>query len=235
MKAERRERRAGVNTILFDIDNTLFPTSEFASIARENAIRAMVRVGLDYSEKELMQLLMKVVKFKGSNYNGHFNEMCNILGIPKRETTRYVSAAIGAYHDTKSAIQPYPDVPKTILNLRLRGYSIHVATDGKSIKQWDKLIRIGVVDLFDSVFTSEDLRVKKSEVFYTKICSRLKKSPNECVMIGDREDMDIIPAKKAGMKTVLVKRGPYGSKTRNSTADYRIKSFYKLIGIIENM
>ena len=221
--------------IFFDIDNTLFPTSEFAHIARENAIRAMIRMGLDYDENKLMKLLLQIVKQKGSNYNRHFNELCSILGIPKKEATKYVSAAIGAYHDAKSTIQPYPDVPKTLLNLKLAGYNLYIATDGKSIKQWDKLIRIGIGELFTDIFTSEDLKVRKSVQFYEKIQRKLNAKPSECIMIGDREDMDIIPAKKTNWKTILVQKGPYGSKIKKSKADYKIKNFYKLMSIIPKL
>jgi len=221
--------------LFFDIDNTLFPTSEFANIARENAIKAIMRMGLEYDEKKLMKLLLDIIKREGSNYDGHFNEMCKILDVPKKEIPKYVAAAISAYHDTKSAIQPYPDVPKMLLGLKLAGYKLYIATDGKSVKQWDKLIRIGVEFLFERIFTSEDLRVKKSTEFYKKIEKKMGIPPEECVMVGDRENMDITPAKKAGWKTILVQRGPYGSKVKNTVANVKVKSFSELYKKIDSL
>ena len=40
-----------LDAVFFDIDDTLFPTTEFAQRARWNAVKAMVAAGLELPEK----------------------------------------------------------------------------------------------------------------------------------------------------------------------------------------
>ena len=215
-----------INNILFDIDDTLFPSSEFAALARRNAVRAMIRVGFDAGEEELLRELHKIIEEKGSNYDIHFDLLLKRLDT--RNPAKFIAAAVGAYHDTKASIQPFPDVPTVLLELREVGYKIYVASNGIAVKQWDKLIRLGVSQYFDGVFVSEELKSGKSPEFYKKILKKIKAKGNGCVMIGDREDADILPAKKAGMHAIRVLRGKYSKTQRTSRADAKIKDFRKL-------
>jgi putative hydrolase of the HAD superfamily len=50
--------------------------------------------------------------------------------------------------------------------------------------------------------------VTKPDVrFYEQLTSRCDVDPQECIMVGDRIDKDIIPAKVTGMKTIRVRVG----------------------------
>ena len=51
-----------VKHVFIDIDDTLFPTSEFAELARRKAIRAMIEVGLDGDQEKLYGKLIKIIK-----------------------------------------------------------------------------------------------------------------------------------------------------------------------------
>lgn len=215
-----------INNIIFDIDDTLFPSTEFAALARRNAIRAMIRLGLDESEERLTKELESTIRKKGSNYSKHFDLLLKGLRIDNK--SRFVAAAVGAYHDTKSAIQPFPDVPSTLLTLKDVGYDLYVASNGIAVKQWDKLIRLGLGLYMDGVFVSEELKCEKSEKFYKRMVKEINAKPEECIMIGDREDMDILPAKKAGLYTVRVLRGKYRNSPKKTKADATITDFRKL-------
>ena len=208
--------------LLFDIDNTLFPTAEFAERARRNAVRAMVAAGLDLSEARLYRLLMKQVSKKGSNYERHFDDLCKSLRI--RKPAKYVAAAVAAYHDTKNAIQPYPEVPRTLLKLKELGHPLYIATSGTAVKQWDKLIRMGLTPYFEDVFVTEELGAEKGAGFFRKVLKKLRTEPSNCVMIGDRIDIDIAPAMKAGIKAVRVLRGPYEKKKGHADAEVKALS-----------
>ncbi|MBI5223252.1 TIGR02253 family HAD-type hydrolase [Candidatus Micrarchaeota archaeon] len=219
-----------IKNIFFDIDDTLFPTTDFSSLARKNAINAMIGMGLDATYSDLEHSLSKIIQKKGSNYTHHFDDLCKSLKIKK--SAKFVSAAIAAYHDTKTTIAPYPQVPSTLLNLRQKGYNLYVATNGTSIKQWDKLIRLSIALFFDDVFVSEDVGRSKDELFFTRILSNLRAKPTESLMIGDREDADIIPAKKAGMKTIRILSGKYAN-SRSSKADATISDFGMLLATLD--
>ncbi len=220
-----------IKNLFFDIDDTLFPSSEFASLARKNAVRAMMRMGLDAEEDELLRELYSIIDERGSNYPNHFDLLLKRRRI--NNPSRLVAAAVGAYHDTKASIQPFPDVPGTLLKLKEMNYKLYVASNGIAVKQWDKLIRLGIALYFEDVFVSETIGVEKSPAFYRKMLGRIRAKPAECVMIGDREDLDIMPAKKVGFSTIRILRGKY-SRTP-TRADSETKDFRKLPSIIKKL
>lgn len=220
-----------IKYVFFDIDDTLFPSSEFAELARKNAVKAMVRLGMQESEEKLYKKLLKIIEEKGSNYNKHFDELCKRLRI--RKNARYVAAAVAAYHNTKASILPYPEVPRILLQLREQGYHLYVATEGTSVKQWDKLIRLGIALYFEEVFVSEEMGKEKGIPFFKKLFTHLRISPHSCVMMGDREDRDISPAKKAGLKTIRVRRGKHANVP--SKADNVVRDLSRVPSIIKKL
>ena len=220
-----------IKNIFFDIDDTLFPSTEFAILARRNAIRAMITMGVDKSEEELFSMLMEIVKEKGSNYNKHFDDLCEKLSIAS--PARFIAAAILAYHNTKTSIQPYPDVPKTLLALRDMGYSLYVATNGKTIKQWDKLLRLRIALYFKDAYVSDEIGQEKSREFFNKIIKALDTKPENCIMVGDREDSDITTAKSAGITTIRIKKGKF--KDNPTNADFEISEISEIIQIMESL
>ncbi|MFH2106308.1 MAG: TIGR02253 family HAD-type hydrolase [Candidatus Micrarchaeota archaeon] len=221
--------------IFFDIDDTLFPTTEFAELARRNATRAMIEMGLEYGREELYQKLVGIIQKRGSNYEEHFNELCKELKI--KRNSRYVAAAIAAYHNTKSTISPYPEVPKLLLELKEQGHKIYIATNGNAIKQWDKLVRLGISIFFDDVFVSEEMKVGKSKRFFELVMKELGAKKEECIMIGDREDADIIPAKEAGIKSIKIirKEGKYCREAEKTSADFKISNLKETIKCLKSV
>ena len=217
--------------IIFDIDDTLFPSSDFSALARRNAINAMIDIGLDYSYEELNAKLNSIIKSKGSNYGKHFDDLCQSLGLA--EQSRYVAAAVAAYHDTKTSIAPFPKVALTLLKLKEDGHRLHIATNGSSVKQWDKLIRLGLELYFDRVFVSETLGMEKCKEFYQKVIAELGCDAKDCIMIGDREDADIVPAKESGILTIRVLAGKH--RHEPTTADHTIDEIGSVLGIVQRL
>lgn len=217
--------------LLFDIDDTLFPSTEFSSLARKNAVNAMIAMGLKADAGDLNARLGAIIEKKGSNYEHHFDDLCRALKVAR--PARYVAAAVAAYHDTKTAILPFPTVPLTLLGLRQKGYGLYVATNGNPTKQWDKLIRLRIALYFNDAFVSEELGMEKGREFYRKVLSQLGAKPQDCAMVGDREDADIAPAKALGMATVRVLAGKHASVP--SAADFVIKDFAELLPIAESL
>ncbi len=220
-----------IKNIFFDIDDTLFPSSEFAELARKNAIRGMIEMGLRHPQERLYKILINITERKGSNYTGHFDDLCKVLRVTN--PSRYIAAAIAAYHNTKTSILPYPEIPRILLNLKEDGYKIYISTNGDAIKQWDKLIRLGIEHYFEDVFVSEEMGEEKSPSFFRKVLKRIGAKPEECIMIGDRENSDIIPAKMVGIITVRVRRGKHAKG--KSTASFDVENLEKLPIIIKKI
>lgn len=217
--------------VLFDIDDTLFPSSEFSSLARRNALNAMMGMGLPGPYGKLECLLKAIIGKRGSNYQGHFDDLCKALKI--RYPARYVAAAIAAYHDTKAAIQPFPAVQPMLTELRRQGYYLYVATNGNPLKQWDKLIRLRLANNFDGVFISGEIGAEKGTAFYRAVLRLIRAAPGDCVMVGDREDADIRPAKAVGMRTVRILAGKHAAVP--TKADFAIPDISGLAPALKSL
>jgi putative hydrolase of the HAD superfamily len=221
-----------VRNVFIDIDDTLFPTARFARLARKRAIRAMVKMGLRGEPEALYLKLVEIIKERGPNYDHHFDELCKKLKV--RESAKYVAAAIGAYHKAKNSIRPYPGVVPALKKLRRMGYRLFVATNGSEVKQWDKLILLGLHGFFEGVFISEGMGMEKNVAFFRKALRKIGAKPADCAMVGDKPSIDVLPPKKIGMRTI---RAYLGGRHVHSPgkADLEMHRFSELPSLIQKL
>lgn len=104
---------------------------------------------------------------------------------------------------TRTILFPYT---KEILQyLRDKGYVLHLLTNGFEKTQHNKLMYSGLKDFFTEIITSEGSNSLKpnKEIFefaIEKCCTKKE----ECIMIGDNVEVDIIGAMNAGIDQVYV-------------------------------
>jgi len=194
----------GLKIILVDIDRTIFPSLEFAKTARLAALSAMKKEGMGTGIRVAYAVLMQVVREKGPNYQDHLGEM--LRRLEENDRARLVAAGVRAYHRAKSEIRPFAEARSALLKMKRAGLRLYVASEGKSVKQWDKLLRMDVHKYFDGAFISEDVGAEKSVKFYSHIVKKLRVRPEEVLMMGDKVERDFVPAKKAGLRAILIDR-----------------------------
>lgn len=127
----------------------------------------------------------------------------------------------------------YDDAPQ-VLSALARKYSLGVIanqTDGLC----NRLENFGIRRYFSHVISSWDTGIMKPDPrIYTLALEAAGCAAHEAVMIGDRLDNDVAPAKSVGMQTVWVRQGfgrlqnPLGEA---DTPDYRIESLSQLLKI----
>lgn len=193
-----------IQAVFFDMDDTLYDTSGFASIARRAAVKSMVHNGLQCSEEEGYEHLMEIVREKGSNYSKHFNILTN--DINGSEDPLIIVNGIITYHNTKFAmLKLQPDSFAILLYLKSKGYKVGLITNGKEFKQWEKLIRLGLYPFFDEIVTSESVGVEKPDAkIYQIAMDRLNVTKETSIMVGNNFDVDIMGAYNAGMQSMII-------------------------------
>jgi FMN phosphatase YigB (HAD superfamily) len=105
-------------------------------------------------------------------------------------------------------IDLYPDAEPALAELRARGLWVGIA--GNQTVRAAGLIR--ALDLpVDAVATSGEWGVAKPEPeFFEKVAGFAPGERSEIVYVGDHRDNDLVPAHAAGLRTVLIRRGPWG-------------------------
>jgi HAD superfamily hydrolase (TIGR01549 family) len=125
----------------------------------------------------------------------------------------------------------YPDARPALAALRARGLWVGIA--GNQTKRAATLIRALGLPV-DGVATSGEWRVAKPQTeFFDKVAQFAPGARSEIVYVGDHRDNDILPAHAAGLRTVLIRRGPWGYLWANdptvvAAVDWIINSLHDL-------
>jgi putative hydrolase of the HAD superfamily len=224
-----------IKAIFFDIDDTLYDSTKLSTFARKNSVDAMIDAGLPGKSEEVYKVLEEVINRFGANYGRHYDELLKMLDLTW--DPKIIAAGVVAYERTKVGyLKPYPGVVPLLLKLK-QPYRLGIISNGLAVKQWEKLIGLGIHHLFDTVATSGEHGFEKPrEEIFEFAMERLDAKPGESIMVGDRLDTDIFGGKRAGMTTVRLKRGKYADKEpvgEEQIPDHEIFDLSEILGIME--
>lgn len=100
-----------------------------------------------------------------------------------------------------------------------------------------RLEKFGILKYIDLVIASAEEGVSKPDKRIFEIAlERSGCKPENAIMVGDRIDNDIVPAKQIGMKTIWVKQGFGGLwkvTSENEKADYEADNLSDLLRYLE--
>ncbi len=120
------------------------------------------------------------------------------------------------YHNVKfSLLRPFPKTMEILVYLKNKGYKLGVISNGITIKQWEKLVRLDIHYFFDEVITSEEVGFEKpKKKIFEEAMNRMGCIAENSIMIGNKLEIDIMGAAYAGMSSILV----------NSDFDYEMSN-----------
>lgn len=199
-----------VKWIFFDIGSTLIDESECYRLRYREAV-----VGTTISPDDFER---KVIEFSKQNLKGD------------HEAVKYYGIELPPWH--KEAERPYSDTEYVLKQLTVKGYRLGVIAN-QSLGTKDRLSNWGLLEYFDIVLASAEEGVSKPDLeIFRRALTSANCLHNNTVMVGDRLDNDIVPAKKVGMKTVWIKQGLGGLATvihKEEQADYEIENLSELL------
>jgi putative hydrolase of the HAD superfamily len=211
--------------VFFDIDDTLLDTSNFAELARHAAINTMVENGLPLKKNEDYDLLKEIIYQKGSNYDKHFNLLTkSVFG---KENNFLIALGMITYHNVKFALlRPFPKTTDILIYLKSKGYKLGVISNGLTIKQWEKLIRLNLHHFFDEIITSEEVGFEKPDKhIFEEALDKMNCKAEKSIMVGDKYEVDILGSIDAGMSAILVNSDiPKEEKQKIKDKNFNIKS-----------
>ena len=102
---------------------------------------------------------------------------------------------------------PFEDALDTLESLKEQGYKLGIIAN-QTAGTAQRLENWGLLKYFDVVAASAELGVSKpNKLIFEKAIELAGVPAYNAVMVGDRLDNDIIPAKAMGMKTVWIRKG----------------------------
>ena len=98
-----------------------------------------------------------------------------------------------------------PGIAEVLEALKARGLKLGLAANqpAKALRLLDE---VGIGRFFENPGVSGVYGLRKPDVrLFARVCEDLGVQPEQCIMVGDRIDNDIVPAKLLGMRTVLIR------------------------------
>lgn len=129
----------------------------------------------------------------------------------------------------------YPDALPTLVALRAQGYRLAVMAN-QPVEVMPLLRTLPV----DRVGTSAGWGVAKPDpAFFARVAEEVGAPPSRIAYVGDRVDNDVLPAKRAGMVAVHLRRGPWGylhaTWPEADKADLRLTTLAELPSALETI
>ena len=174
-----------VKWIFFDVGSTLMDETE----AYDHRVREMIE-GTDISFSAFDSKRIELAK---QGFDGN-SEAINHFGLEKTPWH---------WEDEK----PFEDAAETLEALKERGYHLGIIANqvpgtAQRLDAW------GLLKYFDVVAASAELGIAKPDpLIFEKVFELAGCQPCDSVMVGDRLDNDIRPAKDLGMRTVWIRKG----------------------------
>ena len=201
----------GVKWLFFDIGSTLVDeTKVYDDIFQKIAVAGGVSIE---------EVKTRAIGFYKQNKRGH-REVIRLLGVDYPEWSPLYE-------------EMYPDTMECLRILKKK-YKLGIIAN--QIPGAEKrLEEMGIRRYFDVIVSSAEEGVAKPDPRIFNIALiRAGCTPEQAVMIGDRIDNDIVPAKQMGMKTVWIRQGVgryWNIQGDCETPGYEVNNLSELLSI----
>src|SRR4051795_5550382 len=212
--------RRGIEAVLFDVGEVLIDeTTEYGTWADWLGV-----------PRHTFSAMFGAVIARGEDYRQVFQHFRRGFNL-EEERQKRLDAGFGEFFNARDL---YPDVRPCLEQLKREGYTVGIA--GNQTARAGRLLQELNLPA-DFIVTSDDLGAEKPQVsFFTQLVRRQGLVLAETVYVGDRFENDILPARQAGFRGVLLRRGPWGyvneSHAEAKAADIRISSLTELSAAI---
>ena len=196
-----------IKAVIFDLDNTLYNFDA----ANEFGIRALAAYtepvfGWDYPKmkdlyEESREKLTERMGDVGSAHN-RLLRFQNLLEEKKLPLHPHALEMAKVYwRGVLDNMVPAPGVREMMKELRGMGIRIGLGTDMTAYVQYEKMIRLGLLEYMDFIVSSEEAGTDKPGNAFFMLCARKAGClPGDCLFIGDNIVRDYGGAAAAGMQ-----------------------------------
>lgn len=206
----------GVKYLLWDVDGTFYKYDPLLQKVIRQKIYEFVANGLGIPLKEARERYEKIYEKIGSATATSIE-----LGLRRNSILEAIDSVDKSEYIKKDS---------RLLNMlekTLKGYTHLIVTNDSRKGTFRTLEILDIpLNIFYRIITADDvINAKPNPEAFLKAIEITNSRPEECVSIGDRDKVDIIPAKRLGMKTIFV----WG---KSDIADYSFDTVYDVPKIL---
>ncbi|HCR18621.1 MAG TPA: hypothetical protein DIU35_14175 [Candidatus Latescibacteria bacterium] len=241
-----------VRAIFFDLDGTLFDLDPLVHAARGRVADLLHQNGFFASRSYALRRINDLERRHGPYYSSSpyyfaFYDIAKALfgGKPKKVEAFLKKYAKGFSEDSDpiesfvaelehvynienvEAVKPYPDTLNTLNELREAGYRLFLVTLGRTVRQKNKIDRLGIEPLFDKVINEGP---PSHDYWFSELLKDYKLTPEEVACVGDRTHDEIRSGNRLGCVTVWMRRGRFADEdpAEGDRPDHQIRFLAQL-------
>lgn len=206
--------------VLFDVGGPIDTEVEHERLVDEYLKRALLDVGVHVTDQSFAAAIEWAVHaFAPDAYGAMLWKLCR--GDEQR--TRSALTAFAGYSSDRQkqrgGIELRPGIGEVIAALHERGIRLGLAAN-QPARIVTELDGLGLGRFFSHREVSGHHGFRKPDTrLFLRGCEDLGVDPTECIMVGDRIDNDIFPARVLGMGTVLFRTGRHIEQQPRSLAE----------------
>lgn len=201
--------------LFFDLDHTLWDFDSNARITLAqiynelelakhgvNDFESFLRIYLANNEKLWSRFRKGFIKAEELRWKRMWHTLLE-FGVTNEELARTMGGRFLELLPTRNIL--FPDTISTLEQLRSKGYTLHLITNGFEATQHNKLRNSGLAGFFTEVVTSEGSNsMKPKKEIFDFALQKAKALHEESIMIGDCLESDIQGAMNAGIDQVYM-------------------------------
>lgn len=187
--------------LVFDLDSTLYTHAEYARFQNRVLMERLASErGETVETTEALLAALRKERLGSGAGDSSLGNLCLSLGIPIETSARWRAELI----HPAAWLSPDPRLASCLALLASRFRLALVTNNPRSVGE-ESLDDLGVGSAFELVVGLDDsLRSKPDPASFALALQTLGLAGNACISIGDRQDIDIVPALSLGMGGILV-------------------------------
>jgi putative hydrolase of the HAD superfamily len=192
------------NAVIFDLDNTLYDYS-FCHKKSLEEVSKYLNLEFEYFET-CYKKVTNQFKVEVGNVASSHNRFIYFKWLKESLKLDYsVTEINNLYWNTYiSNMNLFDGVIEFLEFLKSLKIKMAILTDFQTEYQYRKLEKLGILNYFDLIVTSEEMGIEKPSMKGFQYClSKLNESPENVIMIGDSYEKDILGAKNLGIYGLL--------------------------------
>ncbi len=193
----------GVKAIIFDCWGTLVEQGVRSPLKQAKYLMGLQMPFTEYVNR--MERAMMTREFP--SLGDAFRAVCEEFQVPfpKERREELVGELVGMWNKSWMLAAPYDDAMQTLE--RLRGHTLILVSNTDCFSIERVLEKFKLKEFFSHHFFSYKLgSLKTDPEFLAQVLRETGFAPGECLLAGDSIQSDVLPAKAAGIKAVLIDR-----------------------------
>ena len=228
-----------LNAVLWDMGGPIDREVEYERIIDEDMRRALRDADVEFSAADFSEAARWAVdSFAPNAYKAMVWKLTSFRAEVAEQVYEQVAAGSDSRHAIRGGMEFREGVDEVIRSLHQGGVLEGLVTNNEPSRVRADLASHDLHRRF--VFApprDPPIRKPNPEVFLNAAAA-LDVRPDDCLVIGDRIDTDIVPAKRLGMTTVLFRTGRHARqqpRTWEETPDYQVETVRQLTAVLAEL